>query len=80
MIAEYTVKRNGKWYHAGDEIGGGAEKSALLPFEPTKHTKTEITRMSTADLQALAAAEGIEGADKISGTELKKMLIDRFYL
>ena len=20
MVAEYTVKRNGKWYHAGDAI------------------------------------------------------------
>lgn len=81
MIAEYTVKRNGKWYHAGDEIDEGADESAPLPFdEPVKHTKTEIMRMSTADLQALATMEGIEDADKINGAELKKLLIDKFDL
>lgn len=81
MIAEYTVKRNGKWYHAGDEIDEGTDESVPLPFdEPVKHTKTEIMRMSTADLQALAAMEGIEDADKINGAELKKLLIDKFDL
>ena len=51
MIAEYTVKRNGKWYKAGDEI----PDIVLGEKSSGGYTKTEINRMSTADLQALAA-------------------------
>ena len=58
MIAEYTVKRNGKWYKAGDEI----PDIVLGEKSSGGYTKTEINRMSTADLQALAAEHG-------SGTE-----------
>ena len=36
--------------------------------------------MSTADLQALAAEYGIEGAEEISGAELKRILIEQFGL
>jgi hypothetical protein len=76
MVAEYTVKRNGKWYKAGDEIPNIApgEKSS------SGYTKTEINRMSTADLQSLAAEHGIEGAEEISGAELKRILIEQFGL
>ena len=76
MIAEYTVKRNGRWYKAGDEIPDivSGEKSSGA------YTKTEINRMSTADLQALAAEHVIEGAEEISGAELKRILIEQFGL
>ena len=76
MIAEYTVKRNGRWYKSGDEIPDivSGEKSS------GRYTKTEINRMSTADLQALAAEHGIEGAGEISGAELKRILIEQFGL
>ena len=76
MIAEYTVKRNGRWYKAGDEIPDivPGEKSSV------EYTKTEINRMSTADLQALAAEHGIDGAEETSGAELKRILIEQFGL
>lgn len=76
MIAEYTVKRNGKWYKAGEEIPD------VVPGEKSSggYTKTEINRMSTADLQSLASEHGIEGADEISGSELKRILIEHFGL
>ena len=76
MIAEYTVKRNGRWYKAGDEIPD------IVPGEKSsgEYTKTEINRMSTADLQALAAEHGIDGAEEISGAELKRILIKQFGL
>ena len=76
MIAEYTVKRNGRWYKAGDKIPD------IVPGEKSSvgYTKTEINRMSTADLQALAAEHGIEGAEEISGAELKRILIEQFGL
>lgn len=44
------------------------------------YTKTDINRMSTAELQELAENEGIEGAHEKSGGELKKMLIEHFSL
>ena len=75
MTAQYTVKFNGKWYKAGEEIAEEAKATSALSF-----TKTEINRMSTADLQALATEQGISGAELISGSELKKLLIERFGL
>lgn len=76
MIAEYTVKRNGRWYKAGDEIPD------IVPGEKSssEYTKTEINRMSTADLQALASEKGIPNADSFSGADLKSMLIEKFNL
>lgn len=43
-------------------------------------TKTEINRMTTAELKAFAAESGIEGADEITGSDLKKVLIGKFGL
>ena len=41
-------------------------------------TKTEINRMSTADLKKLASENGID--DSLSGAEIKKALIEKFGL
>lgn len=43
-----------------------------------KYTKTEINRMSTANLKKLAKENGID--DGLSGTEIKKALIKKFGL
>lgn len=45
-----------------------------------RYTKSEINRMSTAELQNLAAAEGIENAFETSGSKLKEILAERFGL
>ena len=45
-----------------------------------KYTKTEINRMSTAELQNLSAEIGIENAFETSGGELKKILTNHFGL
>ena len=50
------------------------------PIEQKQYTKTDITRMSTAELQELAAEVGIENAFDTSGGELKKLLIEHFGL
>ena len=42
------------------------------------YTKTEINRMSTADLKELAKENGID--DSLSGAEIKKALIEKFGL
>ena len=52
-----------------------------VPFYgEVKYTKTDISRMSTADLQSLAAVQGMENAKELSGAELKKLLIEKFGL
>ena len=43
-------------------------------------TKTDINRMSTSDLRDMASDQGIENADEYTGSELKKMLIERLGL
>lgn len=45
-----------------------------------KYTKTEINRMSTAELQELALKNNVDGADEMTGAELKKILIEKFEL
>lgn len=42
------------------------------------YTKTEINRMSTADLKKLAKENGLN--ESMSGAEIKKALIDKFEL
>ena len=77
MVAEYTVKHNGKWYHAGDVIEE-AEASSL-PFEKT-FTKTEINRMSTDALKDLAAENDVPGYEEMTGASLKEYFINLFEL
>lgn len=79
MIATYSVKVNGKWYKAGEEISP-AFLEENNEIEKSNYTKTEINRMSTGDLRILATEQGIENAEEISGADLKKMLIEKFEL
>lgn len=44
------------------------------------YSKTEINRMSTAELKELALANGVESAEEMTGAELKKCLISAFCL
>lgn len=89
----YIVKCNGKWYDAGEDVPdtkNAAASESPLPLsdsdievetkEDKTYTKSEINRMSTADLQELSANEGIENAYEKSGNELKKALVEHFKL
>ena len=78
MIAQNTMKMNGKWYKAGEEISFANTQNK--ESEQKKYAKTDINRMSTAELQALAADIGIENASGTNGGELKKLLIEHFGL
>ena len=60
-----------------ENIPGEFKKSGEDEHIPTK---TEINRMSTANLRIFAMKNGICDADKISGAELKKILIEKFNL
>lgn len=75
MVYECKTKYKGKWYNAGEEV-----PESNSPVSSVGYTKTEINRMSTADLQKLATEQGIENAQTTSGAELKEILIAKFNL
>ena len=84
MKYPYIVNKNGVWYPAGADVP--EDTSTITTDNLTEklvnngHTKTEINRMSTAELQELALENGIGGADEMTGAELKKVLIEKFGL
>lgn len=75
-----------------DPQGGILSETSVgqLPFSDTdiefetqpnkRYTKTDINKLNTAELQELAATEGIENAFETSGQDLKKILIEHFNL
>ena len=84
MKYPYIVNKNGVWYPSGADVP--EDTSPITTDNLTEklvhngHTKTEINRMSTAELQELARENGIDGADEMTGAELKKVLIEKFGL
>lgn len=92
MIATHTVKVNGLMYRAGEEIPAltnkpkvETQKVETPKVEPVKEqagniTKTDINRMSSADLRAMASKNGIENPEELTGGELKKALIEKMGL
>lgn len=84
MKYPYIVNKNGVWYPAGtdvpEDISPITTDNLTEKLVHNGHTKTEINRMSTAELQELALENGIDGADEMTGAELKKVLIEKFGL
>lgn len=93
MVFDHLVKHNGTYYEPGEDVPievteeqteeqvDEAVDEEPLPFPDAKvYTKTEINRMTTAELQNLAAEVGIENAYETSGGELKKKLIEHYGL
>ena len=84
MKYPYIVCKNGVWYPAGADVPEDtspiATDNLTEKLVRNEHTKTEINRMSTAELQELALENGIDGADEMTGAELKKVLIEKFGL
>lgn len=70
MIADHVMKMDGKWYKAGETIEESSADATVIQY-----TKTDITRMSIADMRAVAAENGIENADTMNKNELKPQLI-----
>lgn len=48
--------------------------------ENKKYTKTDIQRMNKDDLVSLAVEVGVDGAEEMSGADLKRELIEYFEL
>lgn len=80
MIAEYTVKRNGKWYKAGETIPEAEESASGANPKKFQKTKTEINMMKVDDLRALAKQYGIENADSMTGSSIKEHFVKIFDL
>lgn len=74
MIYDHKVKSNGIWYLPGENVPDVTEPTT------SGYTKTEIYRMPVDDLRVLAVSNGIDNAENISGTDLKKILIERLGL
>ena len=79
MKYPYIVGKNGVWYPAGTEVPEDNPNTKTENGQ-NQYTKTEINRMSTAELQALSLENGIDGSDEMTGAELKKVLIEHFGL
>lgn len=85
MLAKNIIKMNGKWYKAGEEVPdfipgheSYAEKTQMP--EEFKYKKTDINRMSTADLKELAREYEVLNVDDMTGQDLKEYFITRFNL
>ena len=79
MKYPYIVCKNGVWYPAGTEVPEDNPNTKTENGQ-NQYTKTDINRMSTAELQALALENGIDGSNEMTGAELKKVLIEKFGL
>ena len=91
MIATHTIKVNGVLYRAGEEMTSPAEKRPVeksiektieKPVEKVEktYTKSDIMTMKAADLRDVASKNGIDNAEEYTGSELKKLLIEKFEL
>ena len=79
MKYPYIVNKDGVWYPAGTEVPEGTS-SIAKESKDDNLTKTDINRMTTAELKELAEKEEIEGFEEMTGGELKKVLIEKFGL
>ena len=79
MKYPYIVGKNGVWYPAGTEVPEDNPNTKTENGQ-NQYTKTEINRMSTAELPTLALENGVDGSDEMTGAELKKVLIEKFGL
>lgn len=87
MKYDHMVKKNGVYYATGEEVpeneemtvdGNSPSFSDISEEKP--YTKTEIQRMSVDSLRILAKEIGVNNPEEISGSEIKKLLINYFGL
>lgn len=81
MIATHTVKVNGFFYRAGEEIPSSApNKEPEIVSEKKGYTKSDITLMKVAQLREVAVENGVNNPEDLTGTELKEILIEKLGL
>ena len=77
MIATHSIKINGVWYTAGMKIPAVDPVGKEREFS---FSKTEIQRKSVSELKEIAEKLGIDGFESMTGSRLKKILIEKFGL
>lgn len=82
MVATHSIKVNGQWYKAGEEIAPAPviKEPVIEKPEKPKYTRKDITFMRVDDLRKLAEEQGIKDADEMTGTALKPLLIEKLGL
>lgn len=94
MKYDHMVKINGRYYTAGEDVPehtASTEGEVSLPLsdyditfeerpEEKRYTRTDINRMSKAELQEVAMRAGVENAYSMTGSELKEYLLSVFGL
>lgn len=85
MKFPYIVIRDGKWYKSGEEVpdfipGNESYAEETQMPEVFKYKKTDINRMSTADLKELAREHEVLNVDDMTGQDLKEYFITKFNL
>ncbi len=81
MVYPYIVNYKGTWYPAGTEVPVGTKPIKTEDKNAENDlSKTDINRMTTAELKELAQKESIFGYEEMTGGELKKILIEHFGL
>ncbi len=93
MVYDHMVKVNGQYYQTGEDVPEIEEmavnEDSLLfsdkdiAFETQgekPYTKSDIQRMNKAELLEMAKNRGVEGADDMTGAELKDYLLNLFGL
>ena len=61
----------------GDDVIEITDKELV---KENRYTKTEINRMSTAELKEVATLNGVENVEDMTGAVLKEVLIEKFGL
>ena len=90
MKYPYSVKYNGIWYAAGEEIPAAEPTKEVVkePVNPIREevkaektvTKTDLIRMNAAALKKLATENGIKDVDDKTRSELIQAITDKLGL
>lgn len=78
MKYPYIVVKNGVWYSSGANVPEDFETNSIV--NDFKYKKSDINRMSVADLKDLANMYNIPNAQSLVGADLKKILIEELGL
>lgn len=76
MKYPYIVNNGGTWYPAGTEVPEGT----AVKEQEKSYSKSDISRMSTADLKTIAPTLGIEVTEESTGAKLKEEIIAKLGL
>lgn len=80
MMIRRNIKKRAVKKAAPSNLEPILEKAEEITEEKKTYKKSDIFRMTTAELQSLAESEGIENATELTGSELKTILVKHFNL